>query len=277
MKFTNNLGLPEPLVRAVTSHTHEIGESDISVTQLIGPARKRVLETRHASDLEEDVADRIWALMGSVSHAILQSHAEGLSEERMTYPCLGWNVSGQVDLIERNQIIDYKTTSVWSVLDGVKPEWTEQLNCYRVLAAHNGLDIQSLVIVAILRDWSVREAQRGGNYPAQQVLKLNVPLWTIEQARAFMEERVKAHQEAQKQLPECSESERWFKPAKYALMKKGNIRASKVCNTMEEAQKLKTADQVIEVRPGENVRCENYCSVAQFCDFFKSLKGELAV
>ena len=71
MKYTNKLNLPQPLVSAIVNDKYDSGTSDISVTSLLKPYQLRALE-RHHDKLTEDIADRIWSLLGQVIHGILE-------------------------------------------------------------------------------------------------------------------------------------------------------------------------------------------------------------
>jgi hypothetical protein len=74
-------------------------------------------------------------------------------------------------------------------------------------------------------------------------------------------------------IPACDAKERWAKPDTYAIKKNGNKRATKVCETKEEAENLLPtygANHSIEARAGGDIRCERYCSVAPFCHYYKS-------
>ena len=58
-----------------------------------------------------------------------------------------------------------------------------------------------------------------------------------------------------------------------AIKKDGGKRAVKVCSTMEEAQNLLPsygAKHSIETRAGGDIRCERFCSVAPFCNYYKT-------
>jgi hypothetical protein len=91
VRYSNTLQLPAAYVKAVTSDPYHRGNSDISVTQLIGPPRLRLLKSRHDDELVEDVADRVWSLLGQIAHGILERAA-------------GW-ASPQAALDEIEQII----------------------------------------------------------------------------------------------------------------------------------------------------------------------------
>ena len=77
----------------------------------------------------------IWSIFGSAVHNVLEKGADenNLVEQRFFSEVDGWTVSGAVDLqvVDKDgiHIQDYKTTSVWAVMND-KPEWEQQLNIY---------------------------------------------------------------------------------------------------------------------------------------------------
>lgn len=278
MQITNNSNLPEPLVRAVTRHPRESVPNRISVSELIQPAQIRALAKMHEASLTEDAGDRIWALLGTLLHGVLERNAKGMkdtiSEEALEADFLGWTVVGHYDLSEMvldgELLTDWKLTSVWSMKDGVKKEWEQQLNCYAELIRRAGRHVDQLQIVAIGRDWSKNKAKFDSTYPQQQVKVMAVPLWTQEETAEFVEDRVRLHQEAANGAwPDCTDDERWARPTQWALMKKTQKKAIKLHGTKESAHEhllsmIQGAYEVVE-RPGENVRCNSYCSVASYC------------
>lgn len=286
MQITNNSRLPAPLVQAVSRHDHRWEPNTISVSGLIQPPQLRALTLKYANELTEDAADRIWSLMGTLLHAALEKHAHGLSnvitEEELTTEVLGWKVVGHYDLseilIEGETLTDYKLTSVWAVVNGLKPEWISQLNLYAELIRRAGRNVNRLQIVAIGRDWSQRQAKFDSTYPQQQVRVFDVPLWTPERASAFMEHRVRLHQEAERGVwPDCTPDERWAKSPKFALMKKNQKKAVRLFDARSDAEAMLAAKpphtHFIVDRPGESVRCESYCAVAAKCGQFAKLKA----
>jgi len=270
MKLTNKYNLPGPLVSAIENDPYKkVG--DISVTQLISPPRQRQLMIRHQDNITEDASERIWILLGRSVHAILERAAthDHLVEKRLTAEVLGWVVSGQPDLLEGDELTDWKVTSVYSFLLGEKPEWEAQLNCYKWLFEQNGFEVTKLQIVAILRDWTMSRLIEPG-YPLCAVMVVNVPIWEPMLIQSYIESRVRAHQAAEL-LPDvnlvaCLSEERWEKPTTYAVKKPTNKRARRVYLTMEDARAAVTEQEEIVVRPGESVRCERYCKAMPFCN-----------
>lgn len=207
---------------------------------------------------------------------------------------------------------DYKVTSVYSVKDGPKEEYVKQLNIgryclhkgYELLNPDGftykaGVDdlskttkrqstytAEKLQIVAILRDWSkmeykreVWDCQKKGfkpKYPEHQVKVLDVPVVSEDDVELYILERAIEHKKAralpEDQLPECTPEERWAKETKWAVMKPGNSRASKLFDTEEDAKislKMYGAGAYVEQRPGESTRCASYCPVASKCSIAK--------
>lgn len=280
MKITNNYGLPEPLVRAVSSHKHDKGGADYSVTELIKPPRISALEKQHADELEEDASDRLWALMGSAGHEVLRRASEdGIVEERCHVEFAGKKISGQLDYGKAdNAIYDYKFTSIWAVKDGVKPEWEQQLNVYKWMAEQYGVIVKELVIVCILRDWNINEAKRNPELPQSQVVVFRLRIWSKQMVELWLTNRIQLHENARNGwLPDCTSDETWERPAKFAVKKKGAQRATKLHNTADEAVRDVTSRgslYEIERRPAERPRCENYCSVSGFCSQYQQWKKD---
>jgi hypothetical protein len=273
MKLTNKLRLPEAIVRAVQNDSYTKGEADISVTELLVPPQMRRLKLEHDDELEEDVSDRIYSLQGQSMHHIIERAADGdafvMVEATLYAEYLGWKVKGQVDhlLLGTGELLDFKLTSVTKIKAGQVPrEWEQQTNIYRrMLEREKGMVIPAMSVIAILRDWSKGRSHQTQDYPQAPVLNMPIPLWTPEQADAFIEERIRLHQAAEPQS--CSDHDVWARPAKWAVMKRGAVKAVRLFDNPVEAEQLAStsAGLYVEHRPGEAVRCQDWCQVAHLC------------
>lgn len=290
MKLTNKYGLPQPVVTALTRSEYSRGESNRSITQLIDAPRVRILKQEHQEELTEDVSEKLWAVLGTGVHKMFENSADEnhISEERLFIDVEGWVISGAIDLqkIEKDGVIvsDYKTTSVWSVIFG-KVEWEYQLNCYAALVRRaKGLKVKSLKVIAMMRDWKASDAEFKQDYPKAPIMEIDIPMWSEEEQDTYLNGRVQLHQNAEftrltgSELPECSDAERWAKEPSWAVMKKGNKRATKVFDKPEEAHAFaKEQGDAFEVvfRAGESVRCAaNWCRVNEWCtQYQKSLEN----
>ena len=277
MILTNRKKLPEAIVRAVANDPYPKGIKGLSVTTLVAPAYQRRLMREHWNEIKEDVSDRIWSLIGQAAHVVLERAAgqDDVVERRLftTIEVDGKEVKihGQVDLLA-GDLVDYKITSVWSILDAQKngkPEWEAQLNLLKWLAEANGLKVNGMKVIAIARDWSKRRAKEG-NYPDQvEVIEIApIPKDALE---VWLHDRVREHL-SDSPAP-CSPEERWTKPTTYAVKRKGRKTALRVLESMDEAETWKAQnapDGFIEVRQGEDVRCADYCSVNKWCEYWRS-------
>jgi hypothetical protein len=270
MKFTNVYGLPAALFEALSADDYELA-GDISVTGLIKPPRMAQLEKRFDKLITDDVSERVWLLLGKSVHVVLEhaSRRPTIAERTIQGKVLGWTVSGTIDMWDNGVLYDYKVTSVWSVIFGLKPEWEAQVNAYAYLLPKV---TEKLKVGCILRDWSKRKAQESSDYPQIPVAIVDVPMWDDDKALSWLEDRVRLHQDAcnldDYSLPFCTPDERWAKPTTWAVMKKGRKSALRVLPTKAEAEAWlaeKGGDSIVE-RPGESVRCESYCLVKKFCN-----------
>ena len=296
MVITNNAGYPEALVKAVENDSYSKGEGvDRSVTGLLAPPRQAALKEIHGHEIVEDVSDRTYALYGQLVHLLLERAGEqsrnAINEERLYAEVGDWTISGQTDTLtltedQRSWIISdfkfvtsYKFKRSYSGELVIPEDYEQQLNMYGHLLRENGFKVDGLKIVAIYRDWSKLEAKRDKNYPQLGAETHEVPLWSEERAKAFIEERVRLHQAAENDLPECTDDERWAKPDKYALMPTAkSVRARKLFDSRVDATTWAAANNmkpgfVVDHRKGANVRCENYCVVSEWCEQFKILNA----
>ena len=289
MKLTNKFNLPQTFVNVIQRPTYSRGDSEISVTEILSPPQLVQLRRRHAEDIEEDAADRVWSLFGSACHNILQHGKDEnhIVEERLFTTFEGWRISGQIDLQEIQPdgtvvISDYKVTSAWAVQQE-KTEWVDQLNLYAWLVeTTKSVSVSGLQIVGIVRDWSRRDAANKEGYPQAPIVVLDIPLWDHETREQFVRTRLNLHNEANfavvsGKMPECTSDEMWEKPTTYAVMKEGGKRAKKVFMIKQQAEAFLAEQKgahFIETREGGRTRCESFCQVASFCDQWKNYRKE---
>lgn len=267
-RLTNVHGLPQSIVAAVTADPY-VGGGDISATKLIDAPQVVNLGRQHHDKIEVDVSERVWSLLGQAVHTILERaglRQEGMiAEQRLFAEVMGWQVSGQFDVmdLESKKISDYKVTTVYKAKGNDK--WTQQLNVLRWLAHQNGNPVEELEIVAIFRDWRKTEAERNADYPRAAIQTIPVPVWDLQDAQDFIEERVALHQASRNgQSVLCTDEDRWYSGNKWAIIKPGNTRALKVYDSEPDAGQVPEGYRV-ERRPGEYKRCMHYCDVAPFC------------
>jgi hypothetical protein len=285
MKITNKYGLPETIMAFANRDNYNAGKSDITVTQLIDSPRVVMLRRKHNHELEQDVSEMLWALMGTAMHHVLESQdaANHVNEERLFVKLNGWMISGQIDsqeIYDDGVIVgDYKFTSAWAVMNE-KPDWEKQLNSYAFLVRKaKGLKVKGLKIHAFIRDWNRRDVGKEG-YPVVPLVSINIPVWSDAEQDYYMESRLHLHGEADVtmnfggDLIQCDPEERWQRGESFAVMNEKNMkgRAKRVFEIKEEAEAYikENKGTCLVVRPAAPIRCvNNYCRVAAFCDQFK--------
>ena len=288
MKITNKFNVPETLVALATRDYYTKGDADYSVTEIISPPRIQRLRRRHHEEMEQDIADMLWMLLGTALHVVAErSEVIGhTNEERLSVGIDDVILSGAIDL-QRNDkdgtvITDYKFTSAWAIMND-KPEWEQQQNIYKYLVERvKKQPVKKLEICALIRDWSRRDAMYKSDYPQAPIQVINIPIWTYDRVEHFIRERINMHRDAkvsadwEEELPLCTEEERWVRETKYAVKKENRKTAVRVFDSEEEAlgllSEMPEKDKgFIEIRKGEAVRCTgNFCGVSQWCSQYQN-------
>lgn len=287
LRYTNNFNLPEAVYLALTRDTYNKGNAHYSVTEILNPPQLVQLKRRYLEELEEDVMNNVWSLLGKAAHHILEQHApeDSLSEERLSVTVCDRILSGQTDNYHNKIITDYKITSAWTLVYGSRlKEWEEQLNTYAYIFGEHGYEVTGLQIVAILRDWDKNKAASDRVYPQTPIVVVPLNLWDKRKQYEFVSKyvgrQVGAEEVAPEELPPCSAEDMWEQPTKYAVMKIGRKTAVRVFENEELAKEHAAgmSDEAgnsiyIQVRPGIRTRCSRYCPVSKYCHQYKEYKA----
>lgn len=288
MKITNKFNVPDTLVALANNDTYTKGKADFSVTEIISPPRVQRLRRKHWKDMESDVSDMLWQLLGSALHVVAErGQAEDcITEERLYVEVDGVTLSGAIDIQKVTPegiiITDYKFTSAWALRQD-KFEWAAQQNMYAwMVHKAKGQKVIGIQICALIRDWVRREAQSKPDYPQAPIQVINLPLWDLEKTEQYIRDRINLHRDSkvaadfEEELPFCTEDEKWIRETKYAVKKEGRKTAVKLFDEPIAAGEL--AQEVggfVEVRKGEAVRCTgNFCGVSQWCTQYQATLTE---
>ena len=277
MIITNKFNLPTAFVN-LAQDEHGFKEKEYSVTTLLQPIREIMLKRRFYNEIEEDVADRIWAIFGSAVHKVMEeADKTGFAELHLKEKIKDdYYLTGICDLYneEAMTVEDYKTCSVFKILNADFDDWKKQGLMYAWLLRKQGKYTSKLRFHALMKDWSSRDYRFRGEkwYPEH-------PIWTweyeitesdMQMIESFIYDKFDEiiKYESADELPLCSMEERWNPGDKYALKKPGAKRAIKVCDTLAEAQ-AQAAGLEIETRKGEDKKCIDYCRCCKFCDYWR--------
>jgi hypothetical protein len=272
MKLSNKHNIPMPIYQHVKERMYPPKEGRMGVTTLINPPLVRTLFTRHYNEIEHDVSDYLWMVLSSGVHHILSKYDDKLLlEHKMEQKIGDITLVGKSDIIDGDAIDDYKVTSIWSYLAGIKDEWTQQLNCYAYMRTIEGMWMKS------------KSYQR--DYPPIPFQSKDVPVWSFEKQEQFIKMRLQDHLENPER--KCTSyalvgknNEMWEKPTVYAVKKKGQKNAVRgglhdsnndAVKWMVSKKYTEQGGYYIEIRKGDRVRCSNYCGVSGVCPHVKSV------
>ncbi len=291
MQFTNKKGLPGLLANAIINENKKYskGRADVSVTQLIDAPLVKILKDRHNAEITEDVSDRLWAFFGQVGHGIIANiDADNVlfKEKRLFVEVSGWTISGQPDLVYKDNngdvvLCDFKVTSGYAIANResdkpkhkAKPDYIKQLNIYKYMLDQHDIHIDRLEIVAIVRDASFYE---------DKVAVIPVKAFKDYKIKKYIEQRVAAHKLYSSDLlarpPECLPEERWQAPARFCVVKEGNTKQTgrdyedfdEINRFLVELYEKHPKDKYfIKKKEQKPKRCEGYCSVSRFCEYYQ--------
>ncbi len=309
-KYTNkdNVSLPLAVWLMHDDYDYDTRDNVISATALLKPIRALVLIDQHKGlDKTVDIMSLVSSRMGSAIHAIAEkawTNRKNISkalealqvsnlddklvinpdkvkegeipiyvEQRHEKEIDDYIISGKYDLIVDGTVSDYKSTSVWSyIFDSNALKYTQQASIYKWLAPDRITD-NNVHIQYIFTDWSAAQAMRDSSYPQTRVLTKEYPIWSTEQTKFFISEKIKLLKQykdsPQEDLPECNKEELWESETKYKYYKNPAkmARATKNFDTLNEANVRLASDggvgTVVTV-PGEVKACR-YCEVSDVC------------
>ena len=280
MVITNKMNLPEALVKAVSIRRHN-DPGRLSATTLLNGTKQILLTDRHWDELEDDVANRFWAVIGTAIHSVLEHEgADEFTEEFISHELDGITVTGRIDNYNMAEgiISDYKSVSVYKIKFRDFEDWELQGMIYAWLLIKNGFKVKTCRFVSLIKDHSKRDAKRDSFYPQQPmyVYEFDVTPERLERIEKFIREKIADYksnlEKSDDEILPCSAKERWEKPSKYAVKKEGRKTAVRVLDTLEDAEKM-AADlgkgHSVETRTGESVRCQDYCICCEYCNYYR--------
>lgn len=292
MKITNKLGLPKPIYNAVASD-YEYKEKQFSATAILQGLKSLILQKRHNNEIEVDVADMANLIFGLALHKVLEDSKEDDNEIKEAYLKQelpnGYKISGRFDIYNADEkaVKDYKTCSVYKLKFNNFDDWKKQLHIYAWLVKNLGFEVKNSEIVYFIKDWSARDYKlaklKNEYYPEKQIgiKKFTFNDEDYKAIETYIVNRFNQIEEYEKlsddEIPVCTDEERFYTGDKFAVKKKGNIRALRVFDTEKEANEFigDNKDLIIEFRKGENRKCEDYCNACEFCNFYKeNVRGD---
>jgi len=295
MEFTNKLNYPQYIVDWLIhdDYDHNYNPLTISATTMMKPTRAHLITVRHREELETDVSDRVAASVGSAIHdSIEKVRTENVQKEQRALRTImvgdiEYEVTGKYDILEHNEdgtvtLRDVKTTSVWAFIYGGKDDdYRLQLSVYRWLLSLDYSVTDHGFIDFFFTDWQSSKAKQDNKYPQQRIAPGHrIELMSLEEIEEWILSRlelIEANKDlSDDDLPGCTREELWMSDDKFAVMKRGGKRATKLCDTRQEAETYMRTKKIagfIQDRPAKVRRC-NYCAALPFCNQGQSYKNQ---
>lgn len=212
-------------------------------------------------------------------------------------------VTGTTDLVEKTDegktiVHDFKTTSVFKCMKSNSGDraWTMQLNFYSAMLyemaklKEKEFIVDELYIHAIIRDWSKMKARFSSDYPKMPVQTFRIPKYRHESVMDSLKKRIQIHFETEslfkrgEDINSCNTEERWSRPETWRIVPVGgkrSVRNFEINSKQDEQDAIIYLSQknnegkpyILDKQPGEDIRCQEYCSVCQFCKYYKATYG----
>ena len=298
MIITNKLNLPDIIVQVAQAYTDDynriIISNKYSVTELLKPAYMVKLERLHWEERTEDVANMLYAIRGTGIHQQVSQVAKMFPEKYISEEALELKINirnseyiikGKYDLYDKEieRLYDVKSGAVYGacIEPNGKPDDLIQVKIYAYMIEKlQGLNVKSAEIIRILYDWNRLDFKKKkyDNYPEYGIQNINIPSFD---SIGFTNQKIefKSNELLEKHISHdgsiCSPADRWHKADTWKIYTPGKYdRAIKVCNSETESREyiatVKTG-KTYETKfiSGEDTRCMNYCSVKDFCEYYK--------
>jgi len=295
-RIVNGHNAPHAFIEFCEDDHYDAGRSDYSATTLINEPKIVRLEKDYPELVVDDPFENPFKFLSSNWHEMLSAYQKGptINEERIfteivrpipeTRPVV---ISGAMDVqtitdstspdYKKDVVIgDYKMTSVYALKDVTKFE--QQLNIYAYLTEKEkpSYRVTGLEIYAFLRDWKISMSEKLRDYPATPGITIELELWTYEERERFIEDRIELHENAKRELPDCSEEGRWPAGKLYRVFSLNDSHRSKTFSLKRDANKfiasLDPVDALMtEVQTTHETyrRCKSYCYFSSICDQWK--------
>jgi len=199
-------------------------------------------------------------------------------EQRTSKKIGKWSLSGKFDMVFNFQVMDIKSTSVWTYMFGSNDDkYKLQMSIYRWLN-QDKIKQDTGIIHFIFTDWSKTKAYQDRQYPQDRVLSKEFKLLSLKETEIYIKDKLNQIEkyESKDTIPLCSDEDLWKESDIWKYYKKKNAnRATKVYHTEEEAYQRLADEGKGEVRyfPGGVKRC-NYCNYTNVCSQYRDMKEE---
>lgn len=323
--YTNRHNISLPLAVFLVTDNYDFEAAGLSATTLLKPIRQLILANRvpaqeRVTDIYDNFKNRLGAAIhDGIENAWKKNHVNAMRllgysdhiidtikinpdpdtvtdddicvylEQRFSRELMGVKITGKSDIIADGGVGDYKSTSVFVFMNGVKDDdFRMQGSIYRWLAPKI-ITKDELTIYFILMDWNAAQARREHDkgYPQTAIIEKRFPLYSLQETEAFIRKKLiqlDMYKDAvDDDIPECTSDDLWRSEPVYKYYKNPQKidKSTKNFSTYQEAhQRWMDDGQVglIKSVPGLVKAC-HYCPAAPICKQRERLiaSGELSI
>lgn len=270
MTLTNRKNLPNILLDVIKNDSYDgVG---FTATTIINNPHLYYLRLKHKDDVVEDVLDHFHTLLGKAVHYVFEKAGSSyltevrfkttIEDKRLIKPV---EISAQIDVFDVTNKILTDLKIVTKAKTGVSEEYEAQLNIQKYIMERNGFTVNQMELLHIYRDWYKKD-KYDSMLPQDPIARKPVPMWTRTQVEEYIVTRLLLFQNYDG--TPCTEKERWTKPTVYAVKTPTANRSRKNFTNFDEAQMALKPGEIVETRPGGDPRCQEYCSLNNFCSFY---------
>jgi hypothetical protein len=311
-EYTNVTGVPLSVAAFLANDSYDHDDNTISATGLMRPIRQSILAPRVPTaeakiDLQSvwksrqgtaihDAIERVWTTDQYKTAMKAMKYPDAVIdrivvnpdnvepndipvylEQRLYREFMGYNISGKFDFIGDGTLEDFKSTSVFTWIYGTKTDdYALQGSIYRWLdSAQDKPKITSdhITIQFFFTDWVGFKASSETNYPANAVMKKDIPLLSLAETEQYITAKLTALNfydgADESDLPNCSDKDLWRKPPVYKYYKNKNStkRSTKNFDSQTEAYARMQQDNnvgMVKEVPGQVVACR-FCPAFPIC------------
>lgn len=271
MRITNNFNLPQCIVDIVKSEQHEMVDKRFSVTELLNCNTEILLKRRHNQDIELDVSKCVATLFGTAVHYYIEKFDKtGMAEIKFEQEIKnGYVLVGKLDLYDKSNstVIDWKTCSLWKVLNNSFDDWKKQGLIYAWLLTQKGELVDKVTFYGLIKDW-----KQGCGVEQIFEYTFKVDPQDIIDTGKFIFNKItqlsKLENTPDYDLIKCEET--WNTGDIYSVYKTEDAeRATRNFDNLFDAENFaKQKGGIVKVRKGIDKKCNDYCTCRDYCKYF---------
>lgn len=307
--YANVSSVPLSLAVFLATDNYDHDSATISATALLKPLRQIILASRvPATDAIIDLSQMVQSRVGTAIHdgierAWLNNYADAMKALRIPQTVIDMVrinpqpqdlfdgcipiyleqrakkqvgkhvVSGKFDFVGDGRVEDFKTTSVFTVMNNTNDDkYILQGSIYRWLNPAI-VTKDEMAIQFIFTDWSKIKAMTDPKYPQQRFQQKILPLKSVQETEAFVQAKlakIDAYWDTpEADLPLCDSADLWRSEPVFKYYKNPNktARSTKNFEARQDAMLRYVEDGsvgLVKEVPGQVTACK-YCSAFSLC------------